>query len=205
MDRPVPDDVPFESHCRARFDGTNSLGPYVQVGCNIKVWFDASAVSLLVQGAPDLHEYGLEGGAGLLTRTYASGKIAAYAGAGSRPWQEGLSFNYVNMHLQLLPNQTTAVVPAHTPIFSSIPSRRADSTNSPTHVPSPRMFSRRRTRALPTLRSHIAHRLDVQLHTPTKIQLAKRFIDDHRHGVGQIQTATVRQHRKADGARRHSR
>ncbi|HKR81371.1 MAG TPA: hypothetical protein VJR69_16830, partial [Nitrospira sp.] len=102
-------------------DGTNSLGPYVQVGCNIKVWFDAAAVSLLVQGAPDLHEYGLEGGAGLLTRTYASEKIASYAGAGRQPWQDGLSFNYVNMHLQLLPSITTAVVPAHTPIFSLYP------------------------------------------------------------------------------------
>ena len=121
MDRPVANDVPFEIALpRAFLDGTNSLGPYVQVGCNIKVWFDASSVSLLVQGAPDLHEYGLEGGAGLLTRTYASEKTAAYAGAGSQPWQEGLSFNYVNMHLQLLPDQTTAVVPAHTPIFSSI-------------------------------------------------------------------------------------
>lgn len=122
VDRPVPDDVPLEIGLpRAFLDGTNSLGPYVQVGCNIKVWFDAAAVSLLVQGAPDLHEYGLEGGAGLLTRTYASEKIASYAGAGRQPWQDGLSFNYVNMHLQLLPTIATAVVPAHTPIFSLYP------------------------------------------------------------------------------------
>jgi hypothetical protein len=122
VERPVPDDVPFEIGLpRAFLDGTNSLGPYVQVGCNIKVWFDASAVSLLVQGAPDLHEYGLEGGAGLLTRTYASEKTAAYAGAGSQAWQDGLSFNYVNMHLQLLPDVATAVVPADTPIFSLYP------------------------------------------------------------------------------------
>ena len=122
VDRPVPDDVPLEIGLpRAFLDGTNSLGPYVQVGCNIKVWFDAAAVSLLVQGAPDLHEYGLEGGAGLLTRTYASEKIASYAGVGRQPWQDGLSFNYVNMHLQLLPSITTAVVPAHTPIFSLYP------------------------------------------------------------------------------------
>jgi len=122
IDRPVPDDVPLEIGLpRAFLDGTNSLGPYVQVGCNIKVWFDAAAVSLLVQGAPDLHEYGLEGGAGLLTRTYASEKTAAYAGAGSQPWQDGLSFNYINMHLQLLPTMTTAVVPADTPIFSLYP------------------------------------------------------------------------------------
>ena len=122
VNRPVPDDAPLEIGLpRAFLDGTNSLGPYVQVGCNIKVWFDAAAVSLLVQGAPDLHEYGLEGGAGLLTRTYASEKIASYAGAGRQPWQDGLSFNYVNMHLQLLPSITTAVVPAHTPIFSLYP------------------------------------------------------------------------------------
>jgi hypothetical protein len=122
VNRVVPEDVPFEIGLpRAFLDGTNSLGPYIQVGCNIKVWFDAAAVSLLVQGAPDLHEYGLEGGAGLLTRTYASEKTAAYAGAGSQQWQEGLSFNFVNMHLQLLPQTTTAVVPAHTPIFSLYP------------------------------------------------------------------------------------
>jgi hypothetical protein len=122
VERPVPDDVPLEIGLpRAFLDGTNSLGPYVQVGCNIKVWFDAAAVSLLVQGAPDLQEYGLEGAAGLLTRTYASEKIASYAGAGSRPWQDGLSFNYVNMHLQLLPTVTTAIVPAHTPVFSLYP------------------------------------------------------------------------------------
>ena len=122
VDRPVANDVPFEIALpRAFLEGTNSLGPYTQVGCNIKVWFDASSVSLLVQGAPDLHEYGLEGAAGLLTRTYASEKTAAYAGAGSQKWQEGLSFNFVNMHLQLLPDVTTAVVPAHTPIFSLYP------------------------------------------------------------------------------------
>lgn len=122
VDRAVADDVSFEIGLpRAFLDGTNSLGPYVQIGCNIKVWFDAAAVSLLVQGAPDLHEYGLEGGAGLLTRTYASEKTAAYAGVGGRQWQEGLSFNFVNMHLQLLPNVNTAVVPAHTPIFSLYP------------------------------------------------------------------------------------
>src|SRR5215467_2750897 len=120
--RAVPEDVPFEIGLpRAFLEGTNSLGPYIQVGCNIKVWFDANAVSLLVQGAPDLHEYGLEGGAGLLTRTYASEKTAAYAGAGSQKWQEGLSFNFVNMHLQLLPQMTTAVIPANTPIFSLYP------------------------------------------------------------------------------------
>ncbi|HEU4683548.1 MAG TPA: hypothetical protein VFS39_03495 [Nitrospira sp.] len=122
VDRPVADDVPFEVALpRAFLEGTNTLGPYVQVMCNIKVWFDASGVSLLVQGAPDLHEYGLEGGAGLLTRTYASDKIAAYAGMGQQAWQQGLSFNFINVHLQLLPDVSTAVIPANTPIFSLYP------------------------------------------------------------------------------------
>jgi len=87
----------------------------------LEVWFAAAAVSLLIQGAPDLHEYGLQGGAGLLTRTYASDKTAAYAGAGTQPWQRGLSFNFINIHLQLLPDATTAVVPANTPLFSLYP------------------------------------------------------------------------------------
>jgi hypothetical protein len=122
VDRPVPDDVPLEiGLARAFLDGTNSLGPYVQIGCNFKVWFDASVVSLLIQGAPDLHEHGLEGAAGLLTRTYATEKVPAYAAVGNRPWQEGLSFNFVNMHLRLLPNVETAVVPYNTPIFSVYP------------------------------------------------------------------------------------
>jgi hypothetical protein len=120
--RAVASDVPFELGLpRAFLDGINTLGPYVQVSCNIRVWFDASALSLLIQGAPDLHEYGLQGGAGLLTRTYASDKTPAYAGVGSQPWQQGLSFNFVNMHLQLLPNVTTAEVPANTPMFSLYP------------------------------------------------------------------------------------
>jgi hypothetical protein len=122
VDRAVASDVPFEIGLpRAFLESTNTLGPYVQVSCNIKVWFDASAVSLLVQGSPDLHEYGLQGGAGLLTRTYASEKTAAYAGVGSQPWQRGLSFNFINLHLQLLPDVATAIVPANTPIFSVYP------------------------------------------------------------------------------------
>ena len=122
VDRATPADIPFDIGLpRAFLDSSTTLGPYVQIVCNIKVWFDATAVNLLVQGAPDLHEYGLHGGAGLLTRTYASEKTAAYAGAGSQPWQQGLSFNFINMHLQLLPDTTTAIVPASTPIFSFHP------------------------------------------------------------------------------------
>jgi hypothetical protein len=97
------------------------LGPYVQIGCNFKVWFDAGAVSLLIQGAPDLHEYGLQGAAGLLTRTYATEKIHAYAQAAGAAWAEGLSFNFVNMHLQLAPERQEAFVPYNTPIFSVYP------------------------------------------------------------------------------------
>ncbi len=122
VDRTVASDVPFEIGLpRAFLEGTNMLGPYVQVSCNIKVWFDAAVMSLLIQGAPDLHEYGLQGGAGLLSRTYTSEKIASYVGIGSQSWQQGLSFNFINMHLQLLPNCSTAVVPANTPIFSVYP------------------------------------------------------------------------------------
>jgi hypothetical protein len=122
VDRTVPDDLPLDVGLpRAYLDGTNTLGSYVQISCNIKVWFDAASVSLLIQGAPDLHEYGLQGGAGLLTRTYATEKTPAYAGAGSQPWQRGLSFNFINMHLQLLPGVTAAVVPANTPVFSFYP------------------------------------------------------------------------------------
>lgn len=122
VERAVSPDVPFEVGLpRAFLEGTNTLGSYVQVGCNIKAWFDAEAVSLLIQGAPDLYEYGLQGGAGLLTRTYASEKTAAYSGAGKQPWQEGLSFNFINMHLQLLPDAEASVVPANTPIFSVYP------------------------------------------------------------------------------------
>jgi hypothetical protein len=122
VERALPDDVPQEvGLTRAFLDGINTLGPYVQIVCNFKIWFDASLMSVLIQGAPDLHEYGLEGAAGLLTRTYATEKIQAYAPSSHRPWQDGLSFNFVNMHLQLLPGVDTAVVPYNTPIFSVYP------------------------------------------------------------------------------------
>jgi hypothetical protein len=121
VERPMPTDVkPEVGLPRAFLDGTNTLGPFIQVSCNFKVWFDPGVVSLLIQGAPDLHEYGLQGASGLLTRTYATEKIAAYAEP-TRPWQEGLSFNFVNMHLQLLPGVTSAVIPFNTPIFSVYP------------------------------------------------------------------------------------
>ena len=122
VERPLPNDVPPEIGLpRAFLDGTNALGPFIQVGCNFKVWFDAATVNLLIEGSPDLHEYGLQGGSGLLTRTYATEKIHAYAQAASEPWAEGLSFNFVNMHLQLLPAHREAFVPFNTPIFSVYP------------------------------------------------------------------------------------
>ena len=105
----------------AVLEHTGSLGPFIQVSCNIKVWFDASMVSLLIQGAPDLPDYGLQGGAGLMTRTYASDKVESYVHNLSQPWQEGLSFNFINLHLQLSRGIESAVIPCGTPIFSVYP------------------------------------------------------------------------------------
>ncbi len=105
----------------AILEHTGSLGPFIQVSCNVKVWFDASVVSLLIQGAPDLGEHGLQGGAGLMTRSYASDKVESYVENLSQPWQEGLSFNFVNLHLALNPGVTNAVIPSGTPIFSVYP------------------------------------------------------------------------------------
>ncbi len=105
----------------AILEHTGSLGPFIQVSCNVKVWFDASVVSLLIQGAPDLGEYGLNGGSGLMTRTYASDKVESYVQNFSQPWQEGLSFNFVNLHLQLHQSVESAVIPWGTPIFSVFP------------------------------------------------------------------------------------
>ena len=115
-------EVPPElAYPMAVLEHTGSLGPFIQVSCNFKVWFDASVVSLLIQGAPDLAEYGLQGGAGLMTRTYASDKTPAYVDSFREPWQEGLSYNFVNLHLTLSPGIDTAVVPYNTPIFSLLP------------------------------------------------------------------------------------
>ncbi len=98
-----------------------TLGTYVQVVSNFKIWFDAARTSILVTGAPDLYEYGLQGGAGLMTRSHASDKIPAYAESTKEPWQEGLSFNFVNIHLTLSPGTDTAVVPYNTPLFTVYP------------------------------------------------------------------------------------
>ena len=119
---PASGDVPPEcAYPLAVLEHTGSLGPFIQVSCNFKIWFDASKVSVLIQGAPDLYEYGLQGGAGLMTRSYASDKVSTYADAQSQPWQEGLSFNFVNLHLTLSPGTETGLIPHSTPIFTVFP------------------------------------------------------------------------------------
>ncbi len=119
---PSSGDVPPEyAYPLAVLEHIGSLGPFIQVSCKFKIWFDASQVSILIQGAPDLAEYGLQGGAGLMTRSYASDTVRTYAQAQSHPWQEGLSFNFVNLHLTLNPGMETGVIPHSTPIFTVFP------------------------------------------------------------------------------------
>ncbi|QPJ64976.1 MAG: hypothetical protein G3M78_06075 [Candidatus Nitrohelix vancouverensis] len=100
---------------------TGTLGPYVQIPTNFKIWFDACRVSLLVQGAPDLYEYGLHGGSGLMTRTHASDKTKAYADSEKQLWSDGLSFNFANIHLLLDEKREMAHIPHNTPLFSLYP------------------------------------------------------------------------------------
>ena len=116
-----PSIPPEYAYPLAILEHTGSLGPYIQISCNFKVWFDASLISLLIQGAPDLYEYGLQGGSGLMTRSYASDKVETYAESFRQPWQEGLSFNFVNLHLQLTPGTETGFIPHSTPIFTVFP------------------------------------------------------------------------------------
>ena len=105
----------------AVMERSGTLGPFFQIVTHFKVWFDASVVSLLIQGAPDLYEYGLQGGSGLMTRSHASDKVENYAQSAQGAWREGLSFNYVNIHLQLSPGTDTAFVPYNTPLFTLHP------------------------------------------------------------------------------------
>ncbi len=120
--RPENPDIPAEfAYPLAILEHTGSLGPFIQVSCNFKLWFDAAFVNILIQGAPDLYEYGLQGGSGLMTRSYASDKVQSYALAQTETWQEGLSFNFVNLHLQLHPGTDTGFLPHSTPIFSVFP------------------------------------------------------------------------------------
>jgi len=117
-DQSIPPELAYP---KALLEHTGSLGPFIQMSCNVKVWFDAAIVSLLVQGAPDLAEYGLQGGMGLMTRSYASDKVESYVQNLSQPWQEGLSFNFINLHLALNPGIDHAIIPSGTPIFSVFP------------------------------------------------------------------------------------
>jgi hypothetical protein len=122
VERMVPPDAAPEVGLPLAFlYATAAVGTFIQIPCNIKIWFDASRVSLLLQGAPDLPDYGLHGASGLITRTYPMEKIGAYVESFSRPWQEGLSFNFINIHVQLIPGAETAFVPYNTPIFSVYP------------------------------------------------------------------------------------
>ena len=115
-------DVPVKfAYPQAVLEHTGSLGPFIQVSCNFKIWFNANLVHILIQGAPDLYEYGLQGGSGLMTRSYASDKVETYASSQNEPWQDGLSFNFVNLHLQLLPGIDSGFIPHSTPIFSVFP------------------------------------------------------------------------------------
>ncbi|GJL77023.1 MAG: hypothetical protein NPINA01_00120 [Nitrospinaceae bacterium] len=105
----------------AVMERSGTLGPFFQIVTHFKVWFDASVVSLLIEGAPDLYEYGLQGGSGLMTRSHASDKVENYVQSAQGAWREGLSFNYVNIHLQLSPGVDTAFVPFNTPLFTLHP------------------------------------------------------------------------------------
>jgi hypothetical protein len=119
---PGTPEVPVEyAYPRAVLERTGTLGPYVQVVSNFKIWFDSSQVSILIQGAPDLYEYGLQGGSGLMVRSHAADKVPAYVENTSQPWQEGMSFNFVNIHLALSPGTETALVPYNTPLFTVYP------------------------------------------------------------------------------------
>ncbi len=56
-----------------------------------------------------------------MTRSHAADKVDAYAEALKEQWREGLSFNFVNIHLQLAPGTETAFVPYNTPLFTVYP------------------------------------------------------------------------------------
>ena len=119
---PNQPDLPQEySYPVTILDRLGTLGTFVQLVSNFKLWFDASQISILITGAPDLFEYGLQGGSGLMTRSHASDKVEAYAESTREPWQEGLSFNFVNIHLQLIPGTETAFIPFNTPLFTIYP------------------------------------------------------------------------------------
>jgi hypothetical protein len=116
-----PDVPPELAYPVSVIERSGTLGPFFQIVTHFKVWFDSSVVSLLIQGAPDLYEYGLQGGSGLMTRSHASDKVENYAEGLRNPLLDKLSFNYVNIHLQLSPGTDTALVPYNTPLFTVHP------------------------------------------------------------------------------------
>ena len=122
FDGPAPGNAPPElAFPLTVLQHLGSLGGYIQVSCNLKVWFDASRVAVLIQGAPELLDLGLTGASGLMTRTYGLGTNEEYERNGGEPWQEGLSYNYVNLHLSLRADVESAVIPYNTPIFTLYP------------------------------------------------------------------------------------
>ena len=122
FDGPPPGNAPAElAFPLTLLQHLGSLGGYIQVSCNLKVWFDASRVAVLIQGTPELLDLGLTGASGLMTRTYGLGTTEEYERSGGEPWQEGLSYNYVNLHLSLRPDVESAVIPCNTPIFTMYP------------------------------------------------------------------------------------
>ena len=118
---PSPGAPPAQVYPLTVLDRLVAIGPFLQVVTNFKIWYDASVMSLLVEGAPDLNDYGLAGGRGMLIRTHAADKLPAYAETTKEAWMEGLSFNFVNIHLGLLPAHDAAFVPYNTPMFSIYP------------------------------------------------------------------------------------
>ncbi len=121
-DGPAPGNAPPElAFPVTMLQHLGSLGEYIQVSCNLKVWFDSARVAVLIQGAPELIDLGLTGASGLMTRTYGLGTTEEYERSGGEPWQEGLSYNYVNIHLALRPGVESAVIPYNTPIFTLYP------------------------------------------------------------------------------------
>ena len=105
----------------AVLERSGTLGPFVQIVTHFKVWFDASVVSVLIEGAPDLYQYGLQGRVGSDDAEPRFRQGDRLRDAVKESWQEGLSFNYVNIHLQLQPGVDTALVPHNTPLFTMHP------------------------------------------------------------------------------------
>ena len=57
----------------------------------------------------------------MMVRSHASDKVPAYAENTSQPWQEGLSFNFANIHLLLNSGIESAMIPYNTPLFTVYP------------------------------------------------------------------------------------